>query len=227
MEDQPVGLVHGLMLTSTEAWLEAARVHPDHRRIGLGNALNTAGVEWAAKQGARVVRLAVVDGNQPAITQVLALGYRQTSVWAYCELAPAPTPDTGVRPGTTADVDAAWMSWSTSDLHRAARGLIALGWQWRTARPQDLVEGVDEGRFFQSPQGWLLADQLDTKVMHSLWVSTAAEDAPEFLKGVLGLAADLSADSVKVKTPSLPWMTEAMRRAGGEPSEILIFSKSI
>ena len=186
-----------------------------------------AGVEWAAQRGAQVVRLAIVDDNQPAITQVLALGYRQTSVWAYCELAPVPRPDTGVRHGTAADADAAWMSWSMSDLHRAGRGLIALGWQWRTARPQDLTEGIEKGRFFQSPQGWLLADQLNIKVMHSLWVSTAPEDAPEFLKGVLGLAADLGADGIRVKTPSLPWMTEAMKRAGGEPSEVFIFSKSI
>jgi len=227
LKEQPVGLVHGLMLSSTEAWLEAARVHPDHRRIGLGNALNRAGVKWATQQGAQVVRLAVVDSNQPAINQVLALGYRQTSAWAYCELVPASTSDTQIRHATSADAHAAWMSWSTSDLHRAGRGLITSAWQWRTAKPQDLTEAVDEGRFFQSPVGWLLTDQVDTDVMHSGWVATAPENAPEFLKSVLDLAAELDVESVRVKTPSLPWMMEAMRRAGGEPSEVFVFSKSI
>ena len=48
IEDEPVGLVHGLMLSSNEAWLEAARVQPDHRRTGLGN-----GSTWQASSGRR------------------------------------------------------------------------------------------------------------------------------------------------------------------------------
>ena len=63
-------IVHAEMLSPAEGWLEAARVHPDHRRTGMGTALNRAGVEWLAQRGARVVRLATEADNEPAVAQV-------------------------------------------------------------------------------------------------------------------------------------------------------------
>lgn len=231
VERDPVALVHGLMLSSSEAWLEAARVHPDHRRAGLGNALNGAGVEWASERGAKVVGLAIEATNKPATTQVLALGFRQTSSWTYAECTPTRLSEghgnRELRPGTGPDVDAAWVFWSSSELNRAGRGLIAEGWQWRTAKPADLVNGAGSGHFFQSPVGWLLADQPEQGLLRVTWMATAAEDAPSFLEGVMDLAQNRNAQSVSIKAPNLPWMTEAIRRVGGEPKEILVFSKSI
>ena len=231
IEDRPVALVHGAMLSPSEGWLEAARVHPDHRRAGLGNALNTAGVEWAARRGARVVRLATEASNQPAITQVLALGYRQTSSWVYAELVPTESSDdqnerrlfAGIGP----DVDAAWVFWSSSELNHASRGLIAYGWQWRGATPTDLVSGAVAGHFFQSPDGWLLADEPKPDLLRVLWMATAAEDAPRFLQAIMDLARSRNSVSVALKTANVPWMTETIKRIGGEPKEILIFSKSV
>ena len=81
--DTPLAVAHVVMLSPTEGWLEAARVHPDHRRSGLGSALNHAGVDWARSLGARVVRLATEADNAAARSQVEALGYRQTSSWVY------------------------------------------------------------------------------------------------------------------------------------------------
>ena len=53
----PLAVCRAQMLTPIEAWLDGARVHPEHRREGLGRMLNHAGVAWARDQGARVVRL--------------------------------------------------------------------------------------------------------------------------------------------------------------------------
>ena len=78
-EDTPVAVVHALMLSEREAWLEAARVRPDHRRSGMGSALNQAGVSWAKSRNAKVVRLAIEAGNEAARNQILGLGYRETS----------------------------------------------------------------------------------------------------------------------------------------------------
>jgi len=231
VEDRPKALVHGVMLSSSEGWLEAARVHPDHRRVGLGNALNVAGVEWATANGARVVRLAIEATNQPAVTQVLALGFRQTSSWTYGQFVPnkRSSPDEGRRlsPGSGPDVDAGWVFWSSSELNRAGRGLIAHGWQWRDASPKDLETGAASGHLFQSPDGWLMADQPVPTQLRVLWVATTAEDAPRFLDGLVDLARSQNTESVTIKTPNLPWITEAIRRVGAEPKEVLIFSKAI
>lgn len=231
VEGTPKALVHGVMLSSFEGWLEAARVHPDHRREGLGNALNNAGVEWAATKGARVVRLAIEAANQPAITQVLALGYRQTSSWTYAQVAthqrPKPDDERKLAPATGSDVDAAWVFWSSSELNQAGRGLISYGWQWRNATPGDLKSGAMSGQFLQSPDGWLLADQQDAKVLRILWMATTPEDAPRFLEGVVDRACNQDAESVTIKAPSVPWMTEAIRRLGGDPKEVLVFSKPV
>lgn len=230
VEGKPVALVHVLMLTSSEGWLEAARVHPDHRRAGLGKALNRAAMDWAGQRGAKVVRLATEAANQPAIVQVLKLGFRQTSSWAHAECIPSQPHDehdvNRFRPGVGPDIDAAWVFWSSSELNRAGRGLIAESWQWRTASPNDLATGVGSGHFFQSPDGWLLMDQPETELLRILWMATAAEDAPRFLEGVMNLAWTKKVEAVSIKAPNLSWMTEAIRRVGGDPKEILIFSKS-
>jgi len=231
VRDNPVALVHAVMLSPSEGWLEAARVHPDHRRTGLGNALNSAGVRWAVERGARVVRLAAETANLPAATQVVALGYRQTSSWTFAECEPKRRSDGGelrkFGPASRADVDAAWVFWSSSDLNRASRGLINHGWQWRDASPTDLESGATSGHLFQSPDGWLLADQPKPELLRVLWMATTPEDAPSFLDGVMDFATTREVEVVAIKAPNLPWMTEAITRVGGEPKEILIYSKAI
>ena len=100
-DDVPVAVSRAQLLSSTEAWLSGARVHPDHRRSGMGMAMNDAGVEWARSRGARVARLAVEEENQPARSQVEKAGYRQTGRWVHATVGatsePHLTPEVGIR----------------------------------------------------------------------------------------------------------------------------------
>ena len=102
------------MLSPGEAWLEGARVHPDHRRRGIGSLLNRAGLDWAASRGARVARLATEEENSGArrgrvdgLPAHLHLGLRRARTDAAQPLAA-----TGLQPAPSADIDAAWMSGS-------------------------------------------------------------------------------------------------------------------
>lgn len=229
--DRPIAVAHALMLSSTEGWLEAARVHPDHRRSGLGSALNHAGVAWIKERGGRVVRLATEAVNTVARSQVEALGYRRTSSWLYVSIAidenTRPSQDLRFRPAPGSDVDAAWMFWSTSELALEGRAFMADGWQWRKATPADLTAAASGGEFFQNASGWAIVDSPHADMSRTKWVATTKVEAPGLLEGLIDLAAQRRSEELTVKMPNLPWTRESLTRAGGDPKEVLIYSKPV
>ncbi|MGH8945354.1 MAG: GNAT family N-acetyltransferase [Acidimicrobiia bacterium] len=228
--DRPIALCHALMLSDHEGWLEAARVHPEHRRTGLGSALNRAGVDWLAGRGARVVRLAIESVNRSARSQVEKLGYRPVSHWHHGRLQVDPTRRAPARHRLRAapptEIDAAWMFWSGGELAVAGRELLAQGWQWRKTRPYDLASAASEGRLYQSPAGWMIVDQPESDWLRSGWLATDPEDAPPLFQGLLDLGVGLEAEEITVMVPGTPWVVEALTRAGGQPTEIVVYAKT-
>ncbi len=65
-DDIPIGLSRVQLLSPAEAWLSATRVHPDHRRSGMGMAMNDHAVEWARSRGALIARLVIEESNEAA-----------------------------------------------------------------------------------------------------------------------------------------------------------------
>lgn len=231
-EDRPIGVAHTVMLSPVEAWLEGARVHPDHKRSGMGSAMNQAGTAWARDRGARVARLATEAANTAARGQVEAIGYRHVSTWAVGTLTPQPgspllDDERRLRPSHQADVDSAWMSWSLGDLAAAGKELLSLGWRWRHARPEDLLIAADHLQLLQCPSGWMLFDRPQPEKLRTGWLTTTQEDAPLFFEAVVDLVAQRGADSIRVFAPSVPWLVESIARAGGTPKEALIYSLSL
>jgi GNAT superfamily N-acetyltransferase len=228
--DRPIALCHAVMLSANEGWLEAARVHPGHRRSGLGSALNHAGVQWLAEQGAQVVRLAVEGANQSARNQVEKLEYRRVGDWHRGSLAVDPTrrcpAPYRLRPVAPSEIDAAWMFWANSDLALAGRELIPRGWQWRRARPEDLTDAARDGSFYQSPAGWVVARQSEPGRMETTFLATVTEDAPRLFEGLQDLGARVDVEEVSVKVPGAPWIVEAMTRAGARPEEVAVYAKA-
>lgn len=226
--DTPVAVAHVAMLSPREAWIEGARVHPDQRRKGLGTALNHAGVEWAKSRGARVMRLAVEGDNEAAQAQVEGLGYRMVSNWVYAEFGVESTHRTGdqyrLRPAPGSDADAAWLSWAASDLALHGRELIAIGWRWRTARPDDVTT---VGELYQSPAGWVSFTQPEDTWITTQWFATTPDGLLPLLDGLFDLAAARSVSEVDVKLPNMGWTSEAIIRVGGEPREMLVYAKAI
>jgi ribosomal protein S18 acetylase RimI-like enzyme len=227
-DDTPVALAHVVMLSATEGWIEAARVHPDHRRKGLGSDLNHAGVDWARERGGRVMRLATEADNGAARTQVERLGYRLVTSWVYASFAIDPThraPDQyRLRPAPGSDADAAWLFWVASDLAREGRELMANHWQWRRARPEDVTAG---GELLQSPAGWVSITQPEEDWMSTRWFATTPDGLLALFDGLFDLAAARSVTELDVKLPKLGWTAEAITRFGGFPSEVLVYAKPL
>lgn len=229
-DDVAIALVHARMLSDTEGWLEGARVRPDQKRRGLGSILNHAGLEWIRSRGGRVVRLAIETDNEAARRQVEKLGYRVGSEWVtgFSSADPSFRAPRSSRlvPSSSADVDGAWMFWSTSELARAARGLVHEGWQWRSASVDDLKGAAAEQRLFQSGAGWVAfrdgGDSLET-----ILVAGTQGDLPVLLEGIRDYAADQPAEHLVVKIPALDWASESLTRSGFKVKGILVYYKPV
>jgi ribosomal protein S18 acetylase RimI-like enzyme len=227
--DSPIALCHVAMLSATEGWLEGARVHPERRRSGVGSALNHAGVVWARERGARVVRLSTEASNLAARNQVKRLGYREVSRWLHAGFKVDRTHRTSeryrMRPAPGSDAEAAWIFWAGGELARASRELIPLGWQWRTARPDDLNGAA--GDLVQSAAGWASIEQPEDDWVRVNWIASTPEDMLGLIDGLLDLAAEREASELDVKLPDLPWTSEAIVRSGSEPNPVIVLSKPV
>jgi GNAT superfamily N-acetyltransferase len=227
-DDVPVALSRAELLSPTEAWLSAARVHPNHRRTGMGMAMNDHAVRWARGQGAMVARLAVETANEAAIGQVLRSGYRRTGDWVHATATPSTGRRLGgdlrLRPGAVVDADAAWTFWSQSELARDARDLISLGWRWRKASTTDLQEAVDRHGFLYGRGGWVITER-DDEGMSVRWLATAQADAPQLLQGLRDLIRDTPGGRVELMAPATSWLLESLQREGFELTELEIFAK--
>jgi hypothetical protein len=114
--------------------------------------------------------------------------------------------------------------WAASDLARVGRELIAIGWQWRTARPDDVTQ---LGELLQSPAGWISLEQPEEDWIRTLWFATTPEGLLPLFDGLLDLAAARGVTEIDVKLPNLGWTAEAITRFGGEPKEVLVYAKAI
>lgn len=217
----PVGLARAILMSPREVWLHAARVHPDHRRQGIGAALNDALCDWGRQQGALVARLAIEDWNQAAQGQVHKSGYRKTSRWIYAHRdvdssSPNPLGNGGTRvPGperltraTSAEVEPAWLAWSSGSLHRAGRGLFSNTWWWRALTEADLRTAAKTQRLWACPSGWAIARE--TRGIFVVdWIEATDDDAARLIRALLDKAVDRSVTEIQLTVPA----TEAMRLA--------------
>jgi GNAT superfamily N-acetyltransferase len=228
VDGRVIGLGRVVLLSDREAWLHAARVHPDHRRSGIGAALNDHGCDWARARGAVVARLMTEDWNEPAIRQVTKLGYRRTASWAWAERRTDdgevdPRTNGGRRvpgeerltPGGSAEAEPAWIAWSTGELAVTGRQLYPIGWHFRTMTIDDVTAAARRRALWQCPSGWVVADVEDDG-WHLSWVVTNDLDADRLLRAVLDRAQATSLSWIRVMVPRVAWMEDALRQAGFE-----------
>ncbi|MGQ4891033.1 MAG: GNAT family N-acetyltransferase [Candidatus Njordarchaeia archaeon] len=64
---KPVAILHMRMLPDGSGWLEGLRVHPNYRKMGIGQKINKEAMKHAKRVGLTVVRGAIFKGNEKAV----------------------------------------------------------------------------------------------------------------------------------------------------------------
>jgi ribosomal protein S18 acetylase RimI-like enzyme len=242
--DSPVAVARVGLLSVAEAWLSGARVHPDHRRQGIGSIMNDFGVEWARERGARVIRLATEEENAPARNQVEKLGYRSVARFVLATRAVEARAAAGIGTdsnggrrltGTerldlapSAEADPAYLVWSTGDLARVGHQMFAAdGWAFRRLGPADLVAAAKARRLWTSPSAWVITEEEEGEMWVPLLVTTL-EDADRAAIALLDLAQEREATLLQVMIPRVDWLEEALQRRRFEMKHSnLIYEKAL
>lgn len=224
--DRAIGLARVAMMSDREAWVHGARVHPDHRRKGVGSAVNDALCAWAAERGAIVARLLTEDWNVVAQGQVAASGYRRVGTWSW------PSRDLGsgtidpvtnggrrvpgeeqLASGSRAEIDPAWIAWSSSEMATVGRTMYPIGWTFRRMTIEDVHRASRARELLQCASGWVIAST-EGDAMTVSWVVTTEMDAAKLARAVVDLAARRKLASVMVMIPAVDWLEEAFEHAG-------------
>ena len=229
-EDSPVAVARVGLLSDAEAWLSGARVHPQHRRQGIGSVMNDFGVDWSRERGAKVIRLATEEANTAARAQVEKLGYRAVARFALAvraiESKTPPGAGTGSNGGRrltgterldlapSAEAEPAYLVWSTGDEARVAHQLFPSdGWAFRRLRPGDLVAAAKARRLWTSPSAWVVTDEEADEMWVPLFITTI-EDADRAAVALVDLAQERAAGLLRVMIPRVDWLEEALQRQG-------------
>jgi GNAT superfamily N-acetyltransferase len=233
--DEPVAVGRGVLLSPDELWLQGVRVHPDWRRRGIASELGASLETWGAGQGAKVALLMTEDWNEAARHQVEAVGFRSTAKWhrafrptehsGRAGMQVAPPTDPLQRAGL-AEVAPAFQAWSRGELSRAARGMMAVSWQWRRLHVGDLELSAEHGALLAGYTGWAIAAPRNNNLEVG-WMQTTREKAVAHLEALLAIAVNDKAAALEVMLADLAWLIEAAEAAGFELETLMLFEKPL
>jgi GNAT superfamily N-acetyltransferase len=202
-----------------QVWLEGMRVDPGYRGRHIASRFLDHSLDYARRQGARVVRLGTGGNNTPVHVMAARAGMERVGahiLWLGEPLAEGPLPGI-LAPGHAARVQA-FLDGSALLAHMA--GLYSVGWAWQELSPARIAEFLEKGQMLarSAADGSLVAlaavdfDPEDG----DLWIGFV--DGQHAVGGlafaVRRHAAQIGADQVRVMLPDVDWLQDAFRRAG-------------
>jgi len=233
--DTAIAVATATLLSPYELWLHGVRVDPAWRRQGVASQMLEYLTGAGRKRGATVARLAVDDWNEPGIAQVTSIGMRHTSDWMATTrevVATAPVTKTNggrrrppadrLNRAASAEAHAAYVAWTSGELGRAARNMLAIGWRWRRLNVQDLVKAAMADALWMSPAGWVLAG-VDDDTLEIGWLETTPDLAFELTKSAIDLASELGTSRIEIKVPAVSWLHTGLDALGFDVGRFRLF----
>jgi GNAT superfamily N-acetyltransferase len=237
LDGLPIAMGRVAMVAPTEAWAQAMRVHPNHRRAGHGTAVSHAMWAWARQRGALIVRLAIDHRNEASAAQVATMGFRKMSDWrrgerAIGENSPVPEGNGGARippmerldDAPSAEAEPAFLSWSTGELARVARGLLPISWVWRTMNLDHLVLAARNHNLLEGRPGWAITELDEDGVFQVHWMETSPDDAHAMVLALVDRAVEGGVSMMKVMIPDVPWLAEPFTQSGFEFMDVGVWA---
>lgn len=208
-----VGGIHVSIVSQTEAWMEAIRVHPDAQGRGIAGQLVREAERVARHYGAAVMRTAIPGHDYGALAVAERAGYRQALRCAVVETDVPPGPahvpyDAPVELPRPEQMPAVLRFLEGTPALAAWDRLMPLGWRFRRLIPE-LVRGLIKDRRAalalrperaDDPQAAALFARADDAVIVSL-----IDGAPPGMQAVFGevveQAQERSSKRIVVFTP--------------------------
>lgn len=235
-DDTAIAMSRSRLLSATEAWFHAARVHPEWRGRGIAGEMADVLRTWAAGEGAVVGRLLIEDDNESSIRHVQKIGFRRVASVVRCtkpigDASPSPDGNGGrrvpsrlrARPAHATDATPAFASWSVGELGRATRGLVGSHWSYARLTVDHLVSAAKSGDFWEIGGGWAVTDTED-ETLEVGWLETRPDDASDLFKALVDLAVGSGVESMSVWVPSVDWLVREAKRLGFETEPMGVYA---
>ena len=229
-DDRPVAMARAEFLTETQVWSHAARVHPDHRGRGIAGMLADHLMDWARTRGGHVVRLLIEDDNLASIQHITKVGFSRAASVVRANRtvgAASPTPEGNggrrnpstlqARPGKRQDLVLVRSAWSTSEVGRLLRGLIAGNWRFHRLRDEDIEAAAVSGDLWEIGSSWAISHRADEHWSIRL-LATDPDEAYEVIRALVDTANNRGAESMEIWLADTEWTVQAARRCGFDVS---------
>jgi GNAT superfamily N-acetyltransferase len=227
-DDRPIAMARALFLTDDEVWSHAARVHPDHRGRGIAGMLADALVAWATDHGAHITRLLIEDDNLASIRHITKQGFTRAASVVRATRgvgagSPNPEGNGGRRhpsplrplPGKSQDLPLVRASWSTSEVGRSLRQLVASGWTFHRLRDRDIEDAARTGDLWEIGNSWAITES-HTPVFEVRLLDTTPDEAYDAIRALIDVANNRGAEEIALWIADTVWLVQAARRAGCE-----------
>lgn len=235
-DDSAIAMSRGRLVSATEAWFHAARVHPEWRGRGIAGEMADVLRAWAGAEGAVVGRLLIEDYNTASIHHVEKIGFRRvTSVVRGTkpvgDASPSPDGNGGrrvpsrlrARPAHATEATPAFASWSFGELGRATRGLVGSHWTYARLTVDHLAAAAKSGSFWEIGGGWAVTD-IEEGSLEVGWLETRPDDATDLLKALIDMAVGSGVESISLWIPDVDWLVKVAKRLGFDTGRMGVYA---
>ena len=235
-DDSAIAMSRGRLVSATEAWFHAARVHPEWRGRGIAGEMADVLRAWAGGQGAVVGRLLIEDYNTASIRHVEKIGFRRvTSVVRGSkpvgDASPSPDGNGGrrvpsrlrARPAHATEATPAFASWSFGELGRATRGLVGSHWTYARLTVDHLAAAAKSGNFWEIGGGWAVTD-IEEGSLEVGGLETRPDDATDLLKALIDMAVGSGVESISLWIPDVDWLVKVAKRLGFDTGRMGVYA---
>jgi GNAT superfamily N-acetyltransferase len=225
-----VGVAHASLQTPDVAWLEGVRVHEQYRGLGIAGKLNSALVEWARRNHARVARLCTGSRNHASQKHLKKIGFPGLQIFQRLDISRG----LHVKPaGTTMPKRSTKSLWNwliTRPEFMENRAMYSDGWTWYPLTPQAFRKHLTQGHVLvtsrkgQPSSCCILHDE--DKVLTMGFVAGAWNDVVKLVRMLRFFMLRKKRERLRVLLPSRSPLLRALVNSGFQKTaKILVYEK--